>query len=77
MSTLAEERVLKPLDPVPEDVNDWPDFSLRDVKVFYQGKGRYASLLESSEDTPLCIVGILTPVDEEQQDLGPSVSSLT
>ena len=61
--------MLRPLDPIPEDVNDWPDFVLLDAKIFYQGKGRYADLLEASEETPLCVVGILTPVDDDQQDL--------
>ena len=76
MSTLAEERVLRPLDPVPEDVNEWPDFALTDVKIFYQGKGRYASLLEASETTPLCVVGTLVTVDDDQSDLGKTSISL-
>jgi hypothetical protein len=70
MSTLAEERVLRVLDPVPDDVNEWPDFALKDAKIFYQGKGRYASLLEASEGTPLCVVGVLTSVEDDQLDLG-------
>ena len=72
MSTLPEERVLKSLDPVPEDSNVWPDFQLREVKVFYQGKGRYADLLEASEENPLCVVGELMPLDDEQEQLGVS-----
>jgi hypothetical protein len=70
MSTLAEERVLRVLDPVPDDVNEWPDFALTGAKVFYQGKGRYASLLEASEDTPLCVVGVLSSLEDDQLDLG-------
>ncbi|OAP63081.1 hypothetical protein AYL99_02308 [Fonsecaea erecta] len=69
MSTQPEERVLKPLDPVPDDVNDWPDFALRETKIFYQGKGRYADLLHASEETPLCVVGELMPLDDEQEHL--------
>ncbi|KIY03757.1 uncharacterized protein Z520_00448 [Fonsecaea multimorphosa CBS 102226] len=69
MSTLPEERVLKPLDPVPNDVNDWPDFALRETKIFYQGKGRYADLLQASEETPLCVVGELMPLDDEQEHI--------
>ena len=61
--------MLRPLDPIPEDVNDWPDFVLLEAKIFYQGKGRYADLLEASEETPLCVVGVLAPVDDDQQDL--------
>ncbi|KIX08264.1 uncharacterized protein Z518_02920 [Rhinocladiella mackenziei CBS 650.93] len=69
MSTLPEERVLKPLDPVPDDVNEWPDFALREAKIFYQGKGRYADLLEASEEVPLCVLGELMPLDDEQDHL--------
>lgn len=67
MTTYPEERVLKPLEPVPIDVNDWPDFALREVKVFYQGKGRYADLLEAAEDVPLCVLGELMPLEEEHE----------
>lgn len=70
MTTYPEERVLKILDPIPGDVNDWPDFALREVKIFYQGKGRYADLLEACPDTPLCVVGELMPLDDEQEHLG-------
>lgn len=70
MSTLAEERVLRALSPIPDDVNEWPDFALTDAKVFYQGKGRYASLLEASESTPLCVVGVLASVEDDQLNLG-------
>lgn len=70
MTTLPESRVLKPLDPIPLDVNEWPDFSLREVKIFYQGKGRYADLLEASENVPLCVLGELMPLDDEQEHLG-------
>ncbi|KAK5199878.1 hypothetical protein LTR92_000419 [Exophiala xenobiotica] len=69
MSTLPEERVLKPLDPVPDDVNEWPDFMLREAKVFYQGKGRYADLLQASDDTPLCVLGELMPLGDEHDHL--------
>lgn len=69
MTTYPEERVLKLLDPVPGDVNEWPDFALREVKIFYQGKGRYADLLEASDETPLCVLGELMPVEDEQEHL--------
>ncbi|KAK6381362.1 hypothetical protein LTS17_004419 [Exophiala oligosperma] len=69
MSTLPEDHVLKPLDPVPDDVNEWPDFALRDAKIFYQGKGRYADLLHASDETQLCVVGELMPLDDEHDHL--------
>ena len=61
--------MLKPLDPKPEDVNEWPDFTLNDVKIFYEGKGRYASLLEASSHCSLTVVGILSPLDDDQAQL--------
>ena len=70
MTTLAEERVLRPLNPIPADVNEWPDFVLTEAKVFYQGKGRYASLLEATKNTPLCVVGVLAPLEDDQVNLG-------
>lgn len=69
MSTLPEDSVLQVLDPVPEDVNEWPDFALKEVKIFYQGKSRYADLLEAGDDTPLCVVGELMPLEDEQEHL--------
>ena len=74
MTTYPEERVLTSLDPVPDDVNDWPDFALREVKIFYQGKGRYADLLEASDELPLCVLGELMPLDDELEHLGTSDS---
>lgn len=69
MTTYPEERVLKSLSPVPIDVNEWPDFALREVKIFHQGKGRYADLLEASDETPLCVLGELMPLEDEQEHL--------
>ena len=72
MTTFPEERVLQPLNPVPDDVNEWPDFALREGKVFYQGKGRYADILEASDETPLCVLGELMPIEDEQDHIGAS-----
>ena len=76
MTTFPEDRVLRPLDPVPEDVNDWPDFGLREVKIFYQGKARYADLLEASDETSLCVLGELMPLDDELEHLGKHFSAI-
>ncbi|RMZ89289.1 hypothetical protein DV736_g3479, partial [Chaetothyriales sp. CBS 134916] len=69
MATYSEDRVLQALEPVPEDANEWPDFALREVKIFHQGKGRYADLLEASANTPLCVLGELMPLDDEVEHL--------
>ena len=69
MTTYPEDRVLKSLDPIPEDEDEWPDFALRDVKIFYQGKGRYADLLEASPEVPLCVLGELMPLEDHQENL--------
>ena len=76
MTTFPEHRVLRTLEPVPEDVNEWPDFTLHGVKIFYQGKGRYADLLEASDATPVCVLGELVPLEDDQQQLGKPVLSL-
>ena len=70
MTTYPEDRVLQSLDPVPDDVNEWPDFGLREVKIFHQGKARYADLLEASDETPLCVLGELMPLDDDLEHLG-------
>lgn len=70
MTTWPEDRVLKPLDPVPEDVNEWPDLALREVRIFRQGGARHADLLDASDETPLCVLGELMPLDDELEHLG-------
>ena len=67
---LPEERVLQPQYPVPEDLNDWPDFTLTDAKVRVPGTSNYAGLLEATTDNPLSVTGRLSRLDNQRAKLG-------
>jgi hypothetical protein len=67
---LPEERVLRLQDPVPEDLNDWPDFTLTDAKVRTAGSPNYASLLDAKDDHPLTVTGKLSRLDSHRAKLG-------
>ena len=67
---LPEDRVLQSQDPVPEDLNDWPDFTLTDAKVRVAGRPSYASLLDASVDYPLSVTGRLSRLDNQRTKLG-------
>jgi hypothetical protein len=69
---LPEDRILQPQDPVPEDLNDWPDFALTDAKVRVPGTLNYASLLEARADYPLSVTGRLSRLDNQRGKLGIS-----
>lgn len=69
---LPEERILQSQDPVPEDLNDWPDFILTDAKVRVAGSSNYASLLEAKADYPLSVTGRLSRLDNQSAKLGTS-----
>lgn len=68
--TTREELVLAHRDPTIEDENDWEEFILKDVKIYYQGKSRLASLLAATEEAPVCVTGVLQRLDEDQEHLG-------
>jgi hypothetical protein len=75
---LPEERVLQTQDPLPDDLNDWPDFTLTDVKVRVAGASTYASLLEARPDYPLSVIGRLSRLDSQRAKLGTqSACSMT
>lgn len=69
---LPEHHVLQSQDPVPEDLNDWPDFTLTDAKVRAAGRPNYASLLDASVDHPLSVTGRLSRLDNQRTKLGSS-----
>ena len=69
---LPEERVLQSQDPVPDDLNDWPSFTLFDTKVRVAGGSSYASLLEAKAEYPLSVTGRLSRLDNERAKLGTS-----
>jgi hypothetical protein len=79
---LPEESILQSQGPVPEDLNDWPDFTLTDAKVRIPGSFNYANLLEARADYPLSVTGRLSRLDIQRSKLGtftlsPRVCSVT
>ncbi len=69
---LSEERILLSQDPIPDDLNDWPDFTLTDAKVRVAGSSNYANLLEANADYPLSVTGRLSRLDNQRAKLGIS-----
>lgn len=67
---LPEERILQSQDPVPEDLNDWPDFTLTDAQVRVPGSSVHANLLEAKPNYPLSITGKLACLDSQRAKLG-------
>ena len=67
---LSEERILLLQDPVPDDLNDWPDFTLTDAKIRVAGSSNYANLLEANPDYPLSVTGRLSRLDNQRAKLG-------
>jgi hypothetical protein len=69
---LPEERILLSQDPVREDLNDWPDFTLTDAKVRVAGSSSYANLLEANVNYPVSVTGRLSRLDNQRARLGTS-----
>jgi hypothetical protein len=68
MST-PEEHVLAARDPTLVDENDWEEFGLTDVKIYTQGKPRFANLLSANEENPVRVSGVLDELEEDQEHL--------
>jgi hypothetical protein len=68
MST-PEENVLAARDAFVVDENDWEEFSLTDVKIYAQGKPRFANLLTANGENPVRVSGVLDEVEEDQEHL--------
>jgi hypothetical protein len=69
---LPEERILQSQDPVPEDLNDWPEFTLIDTKIRVAGTSNYVNLLEADTNYPLSVTGRLSRLDNQRAKLGNS-----
>ena len=73
---LTESQVFRTIDKlVHTDPDYWPTFQLRNVKILPHGKAksRYArcvSLFDASIDHPVCAVGEIEQVDEDNLDRG-------
>lgn len=67
---LSEERVLQLEDSLSEDVNDWPEYTLTDVKVRRNENATFVSLLEAKPEFPLSVTGRLSRLDKQREKLG-------
>lgn len=67
---LSEESILQSQDPVPEDLNDWPEFTLKDAQVRIPGSSTCANLLEARPGYPLSVTGKLASLDSQRAKLG-------
>ena len=67
---LPEETILHSQNPVPTDLNDWPEFTLTDAKVRVPGSSKYASLLGATAAYPLSVTGRLSRLDAQTSKLG-------
>lgn len=66
-----ETDVLEALDPaILKDTEQWPQFTLKNVKVFSQITGKSISLLAAHELNSLRVEGMLDEVDRDYSDLG-------
>ena len=68
---VREGDVLKPLAPaIRDDIEQWPEFSLRHTRVLSQKTGEIVSLLAANEDHLVRVEGHLEEVDEDERNLG-------
>nr|OQO30253.1 hypothetical protein B0A51_01801 [Rachicladosporium sp. CCFEE 5018] len=67
---LPESSILKPRPESLENSDDWPEFELKDVRVYYASDpATPANLLEASVRNPLSLTGYLEPVARNQTKL--------
>lgn len=72
--TARIESILAAKDPSLTNVNTWEEFVLTDVRIRVPGKSRYTNLLYACPENPVDVVGLLEPVDEDQESLGMYLS---
>ena len=68
MSTPEDEVLWSTAGSLPDE-NQWQEFSLTDVKIYAQGKSRFANLLIATEDNPVRVTGVLDDLEEDQEHL--------
>lgn len=72
---VSEESVLKPKDPSIENWDDWPTYSLKNIKVFDQVTGLPVSLFTAHKSHPVKVIGHLEAIDDDQSHLSNIHSS--
>ena len=78
MVSTRETDLLKALSPAQQaDPDDWPQFSLKNVKVTSQSTGERVSLLDAHQGFPVRVEGTLDDILSEHttlsEHLGPPV----
>lgn len=63
---VPEDDILKAIEPSITNSNDYPEFTLHDARIVYEGNGKPANLLVAYADTPLRVTGRLDPPKREQ-----------
>lgn len=72
---LHEGLVLEPLESsVRDDSTQWPEFSLKNIKVLSEATGGFVSLLTAHQGFPIRVEGILEEVDPAHLALGTTYS---
>lgn len=69
-----ERKVLKPMNPIPVDNDEWPQFNLDRAIVYKDDAKNLASLLEADGGNTLTVRGFLEKVDDDQKHLGKSMN---
>lgn len=72
---VSEVSVLKPKDPSIEDWDDWPTYSLKNIKVIDQVTGLPVSLFTAHKSHPVKVIGHLEAIDDDQSHLSNIHSS--
>ncbi|OQO14823.1 hypothetical protein B0A48_00205 [Cryoendolithus antarcticus] len=67
---LPESSILRPRPESLENSDEWPEFELKDVRVYYASDpSTPANLLEASVHNPLSLTGYLEPIAKNQTKL--------
>lgn len=66
---VSEESVLEPKDPSIENCDDWPTYSLKNIKVLDQLTGLPVSLLTAHKSHPVKVIGHLEAIDDDKSHL--------
>lgn len=72
---VSEESVLKPKDPSIENWDDWPTYSLKNIKVLEQLTALPVSLFTAHKSHPVKVIGHLETIDDDQSHLSNICSS--
>ena len=68
-----EEILLEPRDPSLQNVDDWPSFPIRNIRVTSQKTGKDVSLLSAHPENAVNVSGKLDQIDDELLHLGTPI----